>query len=97
MKFNISHLKAEINKFNRFYQGLLLEENKEQENNERDISFNTTKEISDKIQQQERSIDIENNNQDEKGDNIKKRIERMIDDRTGNAYEWKYHFILYRK
>ena len=56
MKFNISHLKAEINKFNRFYQGLLMDENKEQENNERDIIYNTTKRINDKIQQQERSI-----------------------------------------
>lgn len=86
MKYNISQLKAKINKVTRFYQGLLLEENKEQENNERDISYNTTKRINDKIQQQERSIEIENNNQDEKRDNIKKIIERMIDDRTGNAY-----------
>jgi hypothetical protein len=38
----------------------------------RDISYNTTKQISYKIQQQERSIDIENNNQDKNGDNIKK-------------------------
>jgi class 3 adenylate cyclase len=86
MKYNISQLKAKINKVTRFYQGLLLEEDKEQENNERDISYNTTKRINDKIQQQERSIEIENNNQDEKRDNIKKIIERMIDDRTDNAY-----------
>jgi hypothetical protein len=86
MKYNISQLKAKINKVTRFYQGLLLEEDKEQENNERDIIYNTTKRINDKIQQQERSIEIENNNQDEKGDNIKKIIERMIDDRTDNAY-----------
>jgi hypothetical protein len=44
-----------------------LEEDKKQENNERDILYNTTKQISDKIQQQERSIDIENNNKDEYG------------------------------
>ena len=86
MKYNISQLKAKINKVTRFYQGLLLEEDKEQENNERDIIYNTTKRINDKIQQQERSIEIENNNQDEKGDNIKKIIERIIDDRTDNAY-----------
>jgi hypothetical protein len=41
-----------------------LEENKEQENNERDTLYNTTKQISDKIQQQEISINIENNNKD---------------------------------
>ena len=73
MKYNISQLKPEIKKVSHFYQGLLLEEDKEQENNERDILYNTTKQISDKIQQQqERSIDIENNNKDEKRDNIKK-------------------------
>ena len=44
-----------------------MEEDKKQENNERDILYNTTKQISDKIQQQERSIDIENNNKDEYG------------------------------
>ena len=38
MKYNISQLKAEINKVTRFYQGLLMEDDKEQENNERDIS-----------------------------------------------------------
>jgi len=73
MKYNISQLKPEIKEVSHFYQGLLLEEDKEQENNERDILYNTTKQISDKIQQQqERSIDIENNNKDEKRDNIKK-------------------------
>ena len=86
MKYNISQLKAEIKKVSHFYHGLLMGEDKEQENNERDIIYNTTKRINDKIQQQERSIEIENNNQDEKGDNIKKIIERMIDDRTDNAY-----------
>jgi hypothetical protein len=50
-----------------------LEEDKEQENNERDILCNTTKQISDKIQQQERSIDIENNNKGENKDNIKEK------------------------
>jgi hypothetical protein len=90
MKFNISQLKPEIKKVSHFYQGLLLEEEKEQENNERDIIYNTTKQISDKIQQQERSIDIENNNKDEKRDNIKeKKLERMIDDKTDNSYSNK--------
>jgi hypothetical protein len=42
MKYNISQLKPEIKKFSHFYQGLLLEEDKEQENNERDILCNTT-------------------------------------------------------
>jgi hypothetical protein len=37
-----------------------LEEDKKQENNEREFLCNTTKQISDKIQQQERSIAIEN-------------------------------------
>ena len=50
-----------------------MEENKEQENNERDTLYNTTKQISDKIQQQEISINIENNNKDEKRDNIKEK------------------------
>jgi len=64
-----------------------LEENKEQENNERDTLYNTTKQISHKIQQQEISINIENNNKDEKRDNIKeKKLERMIDDKTDNSY-----------
>ena len=64
-----------------------MEENKEQENNERDTLYNTTKQISDKIQQQEISINIENNNKDEKRDNIKeKKLERMIDDKTDNSY-----------
>ena len=67
-----------------------MEEDKEQENNERDILYNATKQISDKIQQQERSIDIENNNKDEKRDNIKeKKLERMIDDKTDNSYSNK--------
>jgi hypothetical protein len=90
MKYNISQLKPEIKKVSHFYQGLLLEEDKEQENNERDILYNATKQISDKIQQQERSIDIENNNKDEKRDNIKeKKLERMIDDKTDNSYSNK--------
>lgn len=64
-----------------------MEENKEQENNERDTLYNTTKQISHKIQQQEISINIENNNKDEKRDNIKeKKLERMIDDKTDNSY-----------
>jgi hypothetical protein len=87
MKYNISQLKPEIKKVSHFYQGLLLEENKEQENNERDTLYNTTKQISDKIQQQEISINIENNNKDEKRDNVKeKKLERMIDDKTDNSY-----------
>ena len=73
MKYNISQLKPEIKKFSHFYQGLLLEEDKEQENNERDVSYNTSKHKSDKIQQQERSIDIENNNKGENKDNIKEK------------------------
>jgi hypothetical protein len=90
MKYNISQLKPEIKKVSHFYQGLLLEEDKEQENNERDILYNATKQISDKIQQQERSIDIENNNKDEKRYNIKeKKLERMIDDKTDNSYSNK--------
>jgi len=86
MKHDISQLKAEIKKISPIYQGLLMEEDKEQENNERGISCKTTKQISEKKPQQERSIDIENNNKDEKGDNIRKSIERLIDDRTYNAY-----------
>ena len=67
-----------------------MEEDKKQENNERDILYNATKQISDKIQQQERSIDIENNNKDEKRYNIKeKKLERMIDDKTDNSYSNK--------
>jgi CHAT domain-containing protein len=90
MKYNISQIKPEIKKVIHFYQGLLLEEDKEQENNERDILYNTTKQISVKIQQEERSIDIENNNKDEKRENIKeKKLERMIDDKTGNSYSNK--------
>ena len=90
MKYNISQLKPEIKKFSHFYQGLLLEEDKEQENNEREILYNTTKQISYKIQQQERSIDIENSNKDEKRYNIKeKKLERMIDDKTDSSYSNK--------
>jgi adenylate cyclase len=60
-----------------------MEEDKENENHERDVS-NNTKRKSDEIQQQERSVDIENNNQDEE---IKEKIiERMVDDRTDNTY-----------
>ena len=47
MKYNISQLKPEIKKFSHFYQGLLLEEDKEQENNERDILYNNNKQIND--------------------------------------------------
>jgi hypothetical protein len=76
MKYNISQLKPrEINKISHFYQGLLFEEDKEQENNEREILYNTTKQISYKIQQQERSIDIENNN-NEKRDTLKKKTRK---------------------
>ena len=76
MKYNISQLKPrEINKISHFYQGLWLEEDKEQENNEREILYNTTKQISYRIQQQERSIDIENNN-NEKRDTIKKKTRK---------------------
>jgi hypothetical protein len=50
-----------------------LEEDKKQENNEREILCNTTKQISDKVHQQERSIAIENNNKDEKRDNSKEK------------------------
>ena len=45
-------------------------ENKSHKSHKRDVSYNT-KSKSDNIQE-ERSIDIENNNQDKNGDNIKK-------------------------
>lgn len=35
MKYNISQLKAEIKKVSHLYQGLLMKEDKEQENNQR--------------------------------------------------------------
>jgi len=92
MKYNISQLKAEIKKVSHFYQGLLMKEDKEQEYSERDIIYNTTKQISQKIPQQERSIDIENNNnnKDEKGDNIKEKITRNnIDKITDYPYTSK--------
>ena len=94
MKYNISQLKTEIKKVSCFYQGFLMEEDKEQENNERDLIYNTTKQISDKRQQQEISIDIVNNNnynnKNEKRDNIKEKIlERMILDRADNSYSNK--------
>ena len=90
MKYNISHLKAEIKKVSHLYQGLLMKEDKEQENNQRDIIYNTTKQICGKKQQQLRSIYRDNNNQDEKGHNIKEKIlERMIDDRIDNPYNNK--------
>ena len=90
MKYNISQLKTGIKKVSRFYQGLLMEEYKEQENNERDIIYNTTKQISDKIQQQEISIDIvNNNNKYEKRDNIKEKILERIIDRADNSYSNK--------
>ena len=44
MKHNISPLKAKL-MFNDFYEGLLMKKNKEQENNERDIIYNITKQI----------------------------------------------------
>jgi class 3 adenylate cyclase len=91
MKYNISQLKAEIKKVSHFYHGLLMGEDKEQENNERDIIYNTTKQISDKKKQQQvRSIDRENNNKYEKGYHIKEKIlKRIIDDRTDNPYNNK--------
>ena len=95
MKYNISQLKTGIKKVSRFYQGLLMEEYKEQENNERDIIYNTTKQISDKRQQQEISLDIvnnnnnNNNNKDEKRDNIKEKILERIIDRADNSYSNK--------
>ncbi len=94
MKYNISQLKAEIKKVSHSYHGLLMGENKEQENNGRDIIYNTTKQISDKKKQQQvRSIDRENNNnnnKDDKGYNIKEKIlKRIIDDRTDNPYNNK--------
>jgi len=91
MKYNISQLKAEIKKVNHFYHGLLMGEDKEQENNGRDIIYNTTKQISDKKKQQQvRSIDRENNNKYEKGYNIKEKIlKRIIADRTDNPYNNK--------
>ena len=94
MKYNISQLKTGIKKVSRFYRGFLMEEDKEQENNERDLIYNTTKQISDKRQQQEISIDILNNNnynnKNEKRDNTKEKIlERMIFDRAYNSYSNK--------
>ena len=58
MKYNISQLKAEIKKVSRLYQGLLMKEDNEQENNQRDIIYNTTKQIRCKKQQQLRSIKL---------------------------------------
>ena len=39
MKYNISQLKTGIKKVSRFYRGFLMEEEKEQENNERDLDL----------------------------------------------------------
>ncbi|HET9807649.1 MAG TPA: adenylate/guanylate cyclase domain-containing protein, partial [Nitrososphaeraceae archaeon] len=63
-----------------------MEENqdKTKENHERDVSYNTTKRTSDKIQK-ERSVDIENNHENEE-DIKEKIIERMIEDRNNNIY-----------
>ena len=68
-----------------------MEQDKDKENKdyERDLSDNTSKHKSDKIQLQERSIDIENNNNNNQEDNevIKEKIiERLIDDRSDNTY-----------
>ena len=74
MKYNISQLKAEIKKVSHFYHGLLMGEDKEQENKGRDIIYNTTKQISEKKKQQQvRSIDRENDNKYEKGLTLKKK------------------------
>ena len=60
-----------------------MKKEKEKENHEEDISYNstTTKRKSEKIQQQEgRSIDIESNNQEEEEEKIKEKIiDRMVD------------------
>ena len=53
-------------------------EDKENENHERDVSYNI-KRKNDKIQREERSIDIENNQEEEIKEKI---IERMIDNRN---------------
>ena len=65
-----------------------MEENKKQKSNKRDIIYNISKYIANKIQQKERSLNIDNsNNDDEKEDNIKEKItERIIDDISNNAY-----------
>jgi adenylate cyclase len=58
------------------------DQDKTKENHERDVSYNITKRTSDKIQK-ERSIDIENNQDDYIKEKI---IERMIEDRNNNIY-----------
>ena len=57
------------------------DKNKDKENHEGDVSYNTTtKRKSEKIQQKEgRSIDIESNNQEEEEDIKEKIIDRMVD------------------
>ena len=65
-----------------------MREDKENENNETDDSYNTSKHKSDEIQPQERSIDIENNNNNQEDTGVikEKIIERLIDDKNDNTY-----------
>ena len=56
------------------------DKDKEYENHERDVSYNI-KRKNDKIQREERSIDIENNQEEDIKEKI---IERMIDERNNN-------------
>ena len=61
---------------------------KEKENHEGNVSYNTTnKRKSEKVQQQEgRSIDIESNNQEEEEEDIKEKIiDRMVDKNYNNT------------
>ena len=60
------------------------DQDKPNENHERDVSYNTTKRTSDKIQK-EGSVDLENNHENEE-DIKEKIIERMIEDRNNNIY-----------
>ena len=60
------------------------DQDKENETRKRDVSYNTTKRTSDKIQK-EGSVDLENNHENEE-DIKEKIIERMIEDRNNNIY-----------
>ena len=70
------------------------------ENYERNISNNPKRKL-EKIHQEERSIDTENNNQEGEDDIKEKIIERMIDtnyntsSKTEQTYKRKHHRILY--
>jgi adenylate cyclase len=57
-----------------------MKKDKDKENHETDVSYKTTKRKSEKIQQkEERSIDIESNNQKEEEEIKEKIIDRMVD------------------